>query len=130
VLICAAKDQAHAVRKAIVEAGLDFSEAEMRTTIRFTVCNSGLAEWLEEDFGRGAGGKTVPYWAFGMPEKWRRALLDGYIFADGQRFGGQEARVSSISWSLILGMAMVARSLGLATTVRCQTRLNNTQIEN
>jgi len=130
VLICAAKDQADVVRHAIAAAGLGFSEAEMRTTIRFTICNSGLAEWLEEDFGRGAGGKTVPYWAFGMRPEWRKALLDGYIFADGHRYGGEESRISSISWPLILGMAMIARSLGLATTVRSSTRTNNTQIEN
>lgn len=130
VLICAAKAQADLVRERIEAAGLPYSSAEMRTTIRFTICHSGLAEWLEEDFGRLARGKTVPYWAFGMCEEWRRALLDGYVFADGHRRDGEEVRITSIGWSLIVGMAMLARTLGWATSLRSHTRSANSVVEN
>jgi len=130
VLICAGKHEAHIVRDRMVRSKLPFSEAEMRTTIRFTICHKGFAEWLEEDFGRGAKGKTVPYWAFGMAEELRQAILDGYIFADGHGETDTKFTACSVSWSLILGISMIARTLGIATSVRCITRENNNQIEN
>jgi hypothetical protein len=118
VLICAAKDEAAQVRDRVAASGFRFSEAEMRTTIRFTICHAGLADWLWEDFGRGAAGKTVPYWAFGMPEPWRQAMFDGYVFADGTIPREGAVRTTSISWHLTLGMAMIARSLGKASGIR------------
>ena len=130
VLICAGRHKQDEVRRRIVEAGLPFSEAEMRTSIRFTICHKGLAEWLEEDFGRGARGKTIPYWAFGMRPSWRQALLDGYVFTDGTRPAAGQFRTCSVSWALTLGMAMISRSLGIATSVRSVERAANAVIEN
>jgi hypothetical protein len=130
VLICAAKYEADVVREVIAAAGFNFSEAEMRTTVRFTICHAGLAEWLREDFGRGAAGKTVPPWAFGMRESWRAALFDGYIYADGTRPKAGHVRATSISWSLMLGRAMIARTLGYSTSMRCMTSAGNHVIEN
>jgi len=130
VLICAGKHKQDETRRRIVEAGLPFSEAEMRTSIRFTICHKGLAEWLEEDFGCGARGKTVPYWAFGMRPTWRQALLDGYVFTDGTRPAPGQFRTCSVSWALTLGMAMISRSLGIATSVRSVERAASAQIEN
>jgi len=130
VLICAGKHKQDETRRRIVETGLPFSEAEMRTSIRFTICHKGLAEWLEEDFGCGARGKTVPYWAFGMRPTWRQALLDGYVFTDGTRPAPGQFRTCSVSWALTLGMAMISRSLGIATSVRSVERAANAQIEN
>lgn len=69
------------------------------------------ARWLRENFGSGAAAKQIPGWALTMPEANRRALLAGYVSADGSRRNGV-TRTTSVSKALALGIRMLAHSLG------------------
>ena len=81
-----------------------------RTGVVFSCAHNGLVEWLVEHFGRYAHGKRLPAWALAMPTPWRRALLDGYISADGSV--GRCTRITSVSKALALGVRLLACSLG------------------
>lgn len=73
--------------------------------------HSGLARWLLQHFGQHAHGKTIPAWALGASTEWRRALLDGYLSADGHD-NGQGWQAASVSKNLALGIRLLAESLG------------------
>ena len=83
----------------------------MRTTDVFETGHAGLAAWLLENFGEHADGKTIPGWAFGMSAEFRQALLDGYMSADGHD-GKVRLEAGSVSKSLIIGVRLLAESLG------------------
>lgn len=75
--------------------------------------NSALSRWLEDNFGAGCENKHLPSWVFSMQESWRRALLDGYVDADGytkERF----TSTTSVSKALSVGVRLLVASLGYA----------------
>jgi DNA (cytosine-5)-methyltransferase 1 len=82
----------------------------LRTAVVFSCGHNGLVEWLMEHFGRYAHGKRLPAWALTMPEPWRRAMLEGYISADGNI--GRRTRISTVSKALAVGIRLLASSLG------------------
>ncbi|MGW2074223.1 DNA cytosine methyltransferase [Streptomyces sp. NPDC001953] len=94
-----------------VLCGLTWYRREQRTVTVFAACHRGLVEWLVEHFGRHSYGKTIPAWALSMPVEWRRALLDGYLSADGS-VSGPYAQAATVSKRLALGIRMLANSLG------------------
>ncbi|MGW4731811.1 DNA cytosine methyltransferase [Streptomyces shenzhenensis] len=90
--------------------GLRWQRRELRTASAFTTAHRGLVEWLVEHFGQHAHGKTVPAWALTLPVEDRRALLDGYVSADGKQ--SHETAVTTVSKRLALGIRLLANSLG------------------
>lgn len=85
-----------------------------------------LARWLAEHFGRGALEKTVPAWALGMPEEWRRELWAGYRLGDGYESlaEGRAARVEALTVSrrLAVGLKLLVQSLRYTTGLYLQRR--------
>ena len=90
---------------------LTWSRRELRTAYVYANSHSEFARWLLEHFGQHAHGKTVPAWALGAPVEWRRALLDGYLSADGHD-NGRGWQAASVSKRLALGIRLLAESLG------------------
>jgi len=90
---------------------LTWARRELRTAYVYANSHSEFARWLHEHFGQHAHGKTVPTWALGAPESWRRALLDGYLSADGHN-NGRGWQAASVSKQLALGIRLLAESLG------------------
>lgn len=84
---------------------------DVRTATLFECAHRGLAEWLVAHFGKLAHGKTIPSWAFGMPEADREMLLEGYCSADGWQ-NSRKREVSTVSKRLALGIRLLAESLG------------------
>jgi len=84
-----------------------------RTVVVYEMSHTGLVAWLNQFFGRGAQGKTVPPWALGMPREWREALLAGYVSADGHYVVARNKQMAStVSKSLAVGIRLLAESLG------------------
>lgn len=75
--------------------------------------NARLACWLEENFGSGCENKQLPSWALTMQESWRRALLEGYVDADGH-VDDRLVSTTSVSKVLSVGVRLLAASLGHA----------------
>lgn len=87
-----------------------WSKRELRTAFVYANSHSELARWLKEHFGQHSHGKTVPSWVLGAPQEWRRALLAGYLSADGHD-NGRGWQAASVSKGLALGIRLLAESL-------------------
>jgi hypothetical protein len=143
VLICCAKKEGDELDRRLSEiaprtgkrvcAGeIHWRRSEERTTFRFTAASNGLAAWLADHFGSGAAAKSWPSWTFGMDETNRRALLDGYVSADGNKTtnaGIPVIRASSVSKKLALGTRLLAASLGGASSLYFSERQSSCRIE-
>lgn len=73
--------------------------------------NAALARWLDEHFGSDCESKQLPAWVLSMQESWRRALLHGYVDADGFT-AGNLVSTSTVSKALAVGIRLLAASLG------------------
>lgn len=88
-----------------------WGRSDKRTAVAYWRGDRQLQDWLIEHFGHGAAGKTIPGWVLGMSADRRRALLDGYVSADGN-VGTRRTRTDSVSQSLSLGIRLLAEGLG------------------
>jgi site-specific DNA-cytosine methylase len=85
----------------------------MRTAVVFKMCHTGLADWLIQHFGQLAHGKTIPAWVLTMPPDWQRALLDGYLSADGHWVADRGKHMATtVSKRLAIGIKLLAEGLG------------------
>lgn len=98
------------------------------TASRFVTGHKYLAFWLVENFGRLAHEKTMPAWALGMPEENRRALLDGYISADGHT-NNRNTICETASRKLAVGIRLLAESLGHRCSLHFKAARKNATIE-
>lgn len=126
ITICCGKHEVAELRKRLDKFQPDHGERsksgelrwrcrEIRTSYLFETAHNGFCTWLLENFGQHAHKKTIPAWALSMPIEWRKSLLDGYLSADGHT-NERRARVDSVSKQLILGIRLVAESLGMRTS--------------
>lgn len=132
VQICCAHNESGELRAIIEATGLRARDHVNRTSCVFTICRIALSNWLNSHFGQGARAKTVPAWAFGMPSGYRRALLDGYLSADGhrpKRYGCAEWEARTASRKLAVGIKLLAQSLGYSTTLYLARRPRKAIIE-
>lgn len=110
--------KADAIMERVDRLALAATITEERTTTRVVLPRRCFARWLSRHFGSGATGKRLPVWALGMNHDLRRALLDGYVAMDGTPVASCRGwRCSSVSWPLVLGVKMLANSLGHASSV-------------
>lgn len=125
VMLCGNKKDAAYLAQKIADAGLSASKSFERTTVRFTINNMILCRWVQENFGEYCDGKTVPAWLLGASTEFRMAFLAGYFFADGHSCTDPVTlwpfyRITTINFALVVGLRMLAASLGWTTSVmRC-----------
>jgi site-specific DNA-cytosine methylase len=102
---------------------------EVETAYQGSTNHRGLVEWLRSHFGHGAGTKTVPAWALGLSDHLRRALLQGYLSADGNRDHAKAfVECNTISKALAFGIKALANSLGHTAGIYLNSN-NTTTIE-
>lgn len=106
-------------------------ERDTATAYQFSTSHRGLVEWLRAEFGHGGGVKSFPAWAFGCEASLRRALLDGYVSADGSDLyvkGFSVTETVTISRALAFSTKALVESLGHAAQV-FGPRQNSQQIQ-
>lgn len=104
---------------------------ETDTACQFSTNHRGLVEWLRNEFGHGGAAKIFPAWSLSAPESLRRALLAGYVSADGCDFDTGANMITetvTISKALALSTKALAESLGFTATVS-QPRRNSSNIQ-
>lgn len=116
VCLCANFRQASEIADRLQQAGLDFTRTDFRTAAKFFVFSKSLTRWLLDNFGQGAGGKHIPAWALGMPVELKRALLDGYFYADGHAYAGHK-KATTISKALAHGIKLMSQCSGFSTMI-------------
>lgn len=124
-IICCGK---HERDELAARLGPAWHETEERTGFKFTRCDRDFVAFLVNNFGKGAAAKRIPAWALSMPEGSRRALLDGYVSADGC-IRGNEVRLGSVSKQLLVGARLLAAGLGHTTTLSQSHYEREDQIE-
>jgi hypothetical protein len=123
VNICCSRGEADALEQHISEAGFHAYRSEENTTTRFAIVKKDLCAFLGQ-FGKYAHGKTLPGFVFELPESKARALLDGYLSADGYRGHnprgeGYFHRVGTVSKPLAYGIALLAqRAYGVVASLQ------------
>lgn len=132
IVICCAKYEREFVRERISSAGFHATEVDERTVTKFHIVDRNFYRWLEQ-FGRYAHGKRIPRCALGLDKERSACLFDGWMSGDGSEQSGkgtQFRRATTVSKSLALGMAMVARrAFGVVASVRKQNCKSTTIIE-
>jgi intein/homing endonuclease len=88
------------------------------------VYSTPFANWILENFGKGASGKKIPSWILKLPAEKLRYLFDSYIRGDGYvepsrpeigYHGG--IKVSTVSPQLAVGIRDIALKLGYRVSV-------------
>ncbi|WP_046787162.1 DNA cytosine methyltransferase [Pseudomonas putida] len=100
------------LKQVIGEAG--FSVSHERTTLRVTICDTALCEWLHEQFGKLSHLKRIPAWALGHAH--RALLLQGYLDTDGTAIRSGVS-ISTVSRSLAYGVADLLNAEGRSASV-------------
>lgn len=106
-------------------------ERDTATAYQFSTSHRGLVEWLRAEFGHGGGVKSFPAWTLGCSEGLRRALLEGYVSADGSDLrvkGFSVTETVTISRALAFSTKALAESLGYTAQV-FGPRKNSREIE-
>lgn len=109
-ICCGHHEEGHLAEK-MAETGTAWRLDRRRTATEFILQDEKLGGWLKENFGSGAGGKYLPGWALTLDEPRRRALLDGYMSADGY-FDGRSSVTATVSHKLAISLRHLAESLG------------------
>lgn len=91
-------------------------ECSKRTVVNFTLTNSETRDWMIRHFGTGASIKQVPSWCLTLPETNRRAILAGYLSADGYK-SAIRTEFNTVSKKLAISMRLLAESLGYRTSM-------------
>ena len=125
--ICDSHDKRDELAAALDAAGLAYSEKRYPTSTQFMTQTA--ARVVFEDCGKGAAGKRLPPGVMGWSRAARHELLRGYLDGDGCRTVPGRVSASSVSRELLLGIAMVARSLGHQPTLRKVHRAGTHVIE-
>lgn len=116
VYVCCSHDEAENLGRALNETGLHFNESNNGSVVRFTCASTQLYDWVVNNFGIHADGKNIPAWCLGMEPRFRKALVDGYLDADGtQTSNGYKS--TTINRALSLGIKALVGSLGMASSV-------------
>lgn len=117
IYICDSHDKEDELTNMVSKISENYSIERCRTGVKVRFTSQLLCEWLVNNFGKGAMNKTIPGWVLSLSYEHRTALFSGIIDSDGYRKSDTSMKVTSISKQLILGVRMLAESLGYTTSV-------------
>ena len=134
VRLCGAKADADLIARLAKDAGLTGYGSIEKTSARFTIGSKSLADWLDANFGYGAGNKFIPTWLYGMPDNFCSAFLDGLLLADGckwtqQKGGGAVRQLTTKSKKLAIGVRILMNRLGKSASIQWNKGRNNHEID-
>ena len=108
-------------RNRIIKLGFKASIHKLRTSI--TVTSGGpLSRVMRRECGIGAGGKKLPFWAFGLETSQAEELLRAYMAGDGYVYRENYLRATTVSEQLALDIQMLAAKIGWKTSINLQKR--------
>ena len=115
IICCPEKDTDFLLNK-MKKAGLHAVIVKERTVNKLWVYSRSFATWIVNNFGEKAYGKKIPGWLYETAEPYRRALFEGYMWADGYS-KGKVLRATTVCRGLAFGVALLGTSLGLSCSV-------------
>lgn len=127
IYFCDSLDKENELIETITPLTEHFSKEYQGASVKVKFNSRLLCDWLDQNFGKGALNKQIPSWAFGMNEKYRKALFNGLMDSDGWRKKSDCYRLTTASKKLTLGVRLLAESLGFLTNT-FHTQRDNTHI--
>lgn len=95
--------------------GRNLPTTKERTSVRITISDTALCDWLLREFGALSGGKRIPAWVHA--DTCREYVLTGYLDTDGHRHSSGAFAANSVSRSLAYGIRELAQACGYAASV-------------
>lgn len=131
IFLCDSYDKEEKLIRTVKAVSKRYTVSHMKTAVRISFCSRVFAEWLTDNFGHYASGKTLPAWVFGMRESWRDALLKGLLESDGYKVKNHkcEYRITTVSKRLAESIRLLGEMQGYSTTVFFQKTPDTTVIE-
>lgn len=119
IFLCDSYDKEEELIKTVKTVSKRYTIERARTGVKISFCSRVFAEWLTDNFGQYAFGKTLPAWVFGMQESWRAALLKGLLDSDGYKVKNHECeyRITTVSKRLAESVRLLGEMQGYSTTV-------------
>ena len=96
--------------------GNHYCISEERTVIKFIITQKWFAEFLTQ-IGRGASNKQIPSKWLNLPSSKIKALLDGYLSADGGIKNGKNLGFSTVSKKLAISISVFGAKIGYNFTL-------------
>ena len=126
VIICCGKKNISRLHHIIQKAGYKYTLSEDKSTFRCIICDKSLCDFLK-DFGKYAHGKHLSHQCFKLDNDRKKALLEGW-FADGYKDNDGSIKVTTVSKSLAMDMAQLARDVYRCTVNISRKTCNRTCI--
>jgi DNA (cytosine-5)-methyltransferase 1 len=136
IFLCDSYDKEEELIKTVRAVSKRYTIEHARTGVKISFCSRVFTEWLTDNFGQYASGKTLPAWVFGMQESWRAALLKGLLdseplqskgsalmfverISDGYKVKNHECeyRITTVSKRLAESVRLLGEMQGYSTTV-------------
>ena len=119
IFLCDSEDKEDELRRTVEALTDSYSVERTSTGVKFKFTSQVLCEWLTDNFGQYAHGKTMPGWVFGLPECYRTALLRGLVDSDGYKVKGKKdvIKICTVSKKLAESIRLLGEMQGYSTTV-------------
>ena len=119
IFLCDSEDKEDELRRIVGKMSAKYTVSHDRGVVRFSFVSQVFAEWLTDNFGQYAHGKTMPGWVFGLPDNYRASLLGGLLESDGCHVKGRENtwKINTVSKKLAESIRLLAEIQGYSTTV-------------
>lgn len=122
ILLCGSKEDKHLLNEIFQNASLPGKAYIERTSSRIKCGSKALAEWLIDNFDKGAAHKSIPTWMYGMSPAYINAFIDGYFCADGCENtplkGSPVRQWTTVSKKLAIGLRILLNSQKIGVTVK------------
>lgn len=104
---------------------LRWNERDLNTSHLFYTNHKSLVEWLIDNFGMKANGKTLPFWVYSLSLEHKNSLLNGYLSGDGWK--GNRIEADSVSKKLAISMRLLLISVGYTPSLSLtpKEKINN-----
>lgn len=89
--------------------------------VEYYINHAVLADWLKRTLNVGYNTKNIPFWIYGMDEKYRKSFFDGFVWGNGV-FENESYRFSiKDNKYLAIGIKLIAQTLGYSTALYLST---------
>lgn len=136
VFLCDSLDKEDELRRTVEMVTDNYHLQHNDSAVKIEFTSRVLCDWLTNNFGKYAYGKTMPGWVFGLQSTFRQSLLDGILDSDGCPVKEKDNawKVSTVGKKLAESVRLLAETLGYSTTVHKvvveKSRLLNGRIVN
>ena len=117
IFLCDSPDKEQELIDTVSPISEAWSIAHERSVTKICFTSQLLSRWLVKHFGKGAINKHLPGFVYGLSAEYRTSLLKGILDSDGYRKDDHHYKISSISKALVLGIRLLAESLGWSTSI-------------